>query len=379
MLIVTIILCISIGLLLLEKWLTQRSIRNLQLRIHVNGSRGKSSVTEYIAAGIFNAQSDVMAKITGIIPTTIHNGKEQIIKRTGVARVQEQINIIRFAAKKKVKTLVLECMSVSPELQRLESSVFQPDIYVITNIRDDHREVMGKSIEEQAQSICNAIPKNCTVITNQHQFLNKIRESAARINSRVVTAKDLNTELLEKLPHGVFSENVALALTVCDSAGINSKLAEEGIMKRLLNSKSPLFSIDYDNKKIRFLNAFSVNDVESTDSFVSRWKNNLGYNGNISVIFNTRADRPLRTDLLAGWIANSAPPTEHIIITGNHVNRAKHSLLKAGADIEKIHAWGGKQLRNFKANLFSTVSDGSLVIGVGNIGGDGFYILNELK
>jgi NAD(P)H-hydrate repair Nnr-like enzyme with NAD(P)H-hydrate epimerase domain len=54
-------------------------------------------------------------------------------------------------------------------------------------------------------------------------------------------------------------------------------------------------------------------------------------------------------------------------------------LLKAGADIEKIHAWSGKQVKNLKANLFSTVSDGSLVIGVGNIGGDGFYILNELK
>ncbi len=379
MLIVSILLSIIFAMLIFEKSTVQRSVSNLQLRIHVNGTRGKSSVTEYIAAGIFMAQPEVMAKITGIIPTIIHNGAEQNIKRAGVARVQEQFYTIRLAAKMKAKSLILECMSISPELQRLESRFFKPHIYVITNIKDDHREEMGKRLEDQANSICNAIPANCTVITNELRYLDKIKEIATANNSLVVSPQPLKPELLKRLPFGIFPENISLALAVCDVAGINYELAEQGIINRILSSKSPLFSINYDSKEIKFLNAFAVNDVDSTGSFLKHWQKNLGNNGKISVILNTRADRPIRTDLFAGWISDISSSLSNIIVTGDHVNRAKYSMLKAGVDKGKIYIWQSKHLKRLKENLFNTIDDGSLVVGVGNIGGDGFTILSELK
>ena len=83
--------------------MVRRSIRHLSLRVLVNGTRGKSSVTEYVAAGISGSQADVMGKVTGIIPTIIYRGKKTAIKRQGVARVQEQVNIIRLAGKRNVK------------------------------------------------------------------------------------------------------------------------------------------------------------------------------------------------------------------------------------------------------------------------------------
>ena len=379
MLIVSILLSIIFAMLIFEKSTVHRSVSNLQLRIHVNGTRGKSSVTEYIAAGIFMAQPEVMAKITGIIPTIIHNGEEQIIKRAGVARVQEQFYTIRLAAKMKAKSLILECMSISPELQRLESRFFKPHIYVITNIKDDHREEMGKMLEDQADSICNAIPANCTVITNELRYLDKIREIATANNSLVVSPQPLKPELLKRLPFGIFPENISLAIAVCDVAGFNYELAEEGIINRILSSKSPLFSINYDSKEIKFLNAFAVNDVDSTSSFLKHWQKNLGNNGKISVILNTRADRPIRTDLFAGWISDISSSISNIIVTGDHVNRAKYSMLKAGVDNGKIYIWQSKHLKRLKKNLFNMIDDGSLVVGVGNIGGDGFTILSELK
>ena len=379
MLIVSILLSIIFAMLIFEKSTVQRSVSNLQLRIHVNGTRGKSSVTEYIAAAIFMAQPEVMAKITGIIPTIIHNGAEQNIKRAGVARVQEQFYTIRLAAKMKAKSLILECMSISPELQRLESRFFKPHIYVITNIKDDHREEMGKRLEDQANSICNAIPANCTVITNELRYLDKIKEIATANNSLVVSPQPLKPELLKRLPFGIFPENISLALAVCDVAGINYELAEQGIINRILSSKSPLFSINYDSKEIKFLNAFAVNDVDSTGSFLKHWQKNLGNNGKISVILNTRADRPIRTDLFAGWISDISSSLSNIIVTGDHVNRAKYSMLKAGVDKGKIYIWQSKHLKRLKKNLFNMIDDGSLVVGVGNIGGDGFTILSELK
>jgi poly-gamma-glutamate synthase PgsB/CapB len=379
MLIVTIILVILISSLILEKWLTQKSVDSLQLRVHVNGTRGKSSVAEYIAAGLSNNQQDVMAKITGIVPAIIHNGERRSIKRFGVARVQEQMNIIRLASRKRVKFLVLECMSLAPELQLLESSVFKPHIYVITNIKDDHREEMGKTIEEQSDSICDAIPGNCTVITNETRFIDKIKGRAKSRNSSVISLQESNKETLSLLPDGVFSENVSLALTVCKKAGIDHKQAEEGILKYISKSKSPLTVVNYRNEEIRFLNAFSVNDVASTEYFLTGWEKKTGHKGKISVLLNTRADRPIRTDLFAVWIANRTPSIDKIIITGDHSHRAKYSMLRAGVDKEKIFIWKKKQLINIKRNLFDIVCNGSLLAGVGNIAGHGFDIINELQ
>jgi poly-gamma-glutamate synthase PgsB/CapB len=379
MLIVTIILGIIISWLIFEKRLTQKSVCSLQLRVLVNGTRGKSSVTEYIAAGLSNTQKDVMAKITGIVPTIIHNGEKRPIRRFGVARVQEQINVIRLASKKRVECLILECMSLAPELQRLESSVFIPHIYVITNIKDDHREEMGKSLEEQSDSICNAIPENCTVITNETRFFYKIKEKAQIRKSTVISLQELGNETYAWLPDEIFPENISLALAVCKAAGIDRKQAEEGIQKCLSKSKSPLTTVNYRNKDIRFLNAFSVNDVDSTEYFLAHWEKKIGHDGKISVLLNTRADRPLRTDLFAGWIASKTSSIDKIIVTGDHSNRAKYSMIKAGVDKGKIFIWRKKLLSNLKRNLFDIVCDGSFVAGVGNIAGNGFYIINELQ
>lgn len=378
MIIAAVILCIILGFLMIEKSVVQRSVGNLQLRIHVNGTRGKSSVTEYIAAGLFGSRQEVMAKITGIIPKIIHNGTEIPIKRTGGARVQEQYDVIRFAARKKVKNLILECMSIDPELQRMESSVFKPHIYVITNIKDDHREEMGENIEQQAEAICNAIPANCTVITNEIRFLDLIREHASGKGSKVIVPKMSYQEAAESLPFGVFPENIDLALTVCDVAGAEGLMAREGILKYVQNRESPLKTINYNTGKIFFLNAFAVNDVESTSIFIDHWLDKIGYQGKVNLMFNTRADRPVRTDLFAGWIAKSLMAFENIILTGDHAMRARFSLIKAGFEEGKLVVWRSGQIENLKESLLRVVGDGTIVVGVGNIGGEGFNILNKL-
>jgi len=379
MLIISIILILLLSLLIIEKRMLQKSIRFMSLRIHVNGTRGKSSVTEYVAAGIASSRHEVMAKITGIIPSTIHNGFIQPVNRTGAARVQEQVNILRLAFRKKVKTMVMECMSIAPELQKLEGSIFKPHFYVITNIRDDHREEMGKDIESQAEAICNAIPANCKVITSERQFLKKIEEKASALNSTVITTGELEDRLRKRLPYGIFPENVSLALTVCKEAGIDPELAEKGIMNWISNIKSPVITIHAGGKKIRFLNAFSVNDIYSTESFIGHWKEVSDYTGRLSIILNTRADRPVRTDLFSEWIAGNIRSFDKIILTGNHRKRAKYKLSRSGVEKEKVICWNRGEIRNPLKSLVSSVEDGSFVTGVGNIGGEGFHIINELR
>jgi len=79
------------------------------------------------------------------LPTYSLNEKSFQIKRKSAARVTEKFKMIKRAAKNNVDAIILECMSIKPELQIIESKVLNPHYYVITNIREDHLEELGIS------------------------------------------------------------------------------------------------------------------------------------------------------------------------------------------------------------------------------------------
>ena len=60
------LLLISIGLI--EYSIHQKVLETIPLRIHVNGTRGKSSVTRLIAAGLREGGIRTFAKTTGTAP-----------------------------------------------------------------------------------------------------------------------------------------------------------------------------------------------------------------------------------------------------------------------------------------------------------------------
>ncbi len=374
-----VILCISIGFLIVERMIVNKSVTAINLRVHVNGTRGKSSVTEYIAAGLLSPDANIISKITGVIPAVGSGEKKDVLFRLGVARVQEQFDIMRYAARKKADSMVLECMSVSPELQQLESRIFKPHIYVITNIKDDHREVMGNTIDDQARSICRAIPNNCRVVTSESNYISLIRETAEKKNSLVVLTDIPDKTCLRDLPGGVFSDNVALALTVCREAGLDMKKATERIISFIEKTESPLFTVRYGEKEISFLNGFPVNDIDSTRSFIDHWRSEISYERNYSVLLNTRADRPFRTDQLVGLINEMSVSIDHVFISGTHFRRAASRLKNSFTCKNRIHRCKKTDIPRIKKIIADRVPDKSLVIGIGNIGGGGSTIIEMLK
>lgn len=377
MIFLIIILLVTLCILLVERLAIARYVSTIDLRIHINGTRGKTSVAEYIAAGLQSTGHGVMLKVTGVKPVLNHDGVSTDIKRRGGARVQEQFSVLRQAYLRGVKNMVLECMSISPELQRLESRVYKPHIYVITNIKDDHREVMGYNLDDQVEAICSAIPPDCTVITNETLFLENIRKAAGLVGSEVIVPESLDNQIIEELPFGVFHENISLALSVCDQAGVDSILVREGVIKSAGIMENPLVFLKRGEKELSFLNGLSVNDVGSTISFIDHWQSKIEYNDKYSIILNTRHDRPLRTDQFTSWIADSKNTIDKIIITGTHAHRAKKRLIGSGFIREKVHIW---KLRDISVeSLFGIVKPNTMVIGIGNIGGMGQKIIRELK
>lgn len=375
MIISLILFFIVLALLIGEAIIINKSARALRLKVHVNGTRGKSSVTKYIAAGFREANLKTYGKVTGEIPSLILNdGKIEEIKRKGPARVQEQFNIIRKAKKNHIDALVLECMSIDPALQRVESNFYKPHIYVITNIRDDHREKMGDTIEEQIFSICNAIPKKSVVITLKSNYSHIIEKIALLRNSTFIEAIELEQKEINLIPSSAYESNVRLALTVCQESGIPRKIAFAGILKQLDITISPVYSFSLKNQQSYFLNAFSVNDIETTNEYLSHWKHTLEIQDSISIVFNTRADRPLRTDLFAEWIKANANSISSVALIGDHKARASRILKHTNI---KVHKIANSQNKNIKQAILDKEIKSKLIVGIGNIKGLGYQIINE--
>ena len=79
-----------------ESYYHTMSVNNIPHRIHVNGTRGKSSVVRLIAAGLREGGLKVFAKTTGSCPRVIdQNGIDHEIVRLRSASIGEQIKYIR--------------------------------------------------------------------------------------------------------------------------------------------------------------------------------------------------------------------------------------------------------------------------------------------
>ena len=379
MIITAAILVMVLLLMIGESLIINSCVNQIGVKIHVNGTRGKSSITKYIYAGIKEDHLKVLAKITGEIPTLYKpDGSHSVIKRRGSARVQEQFNILRKAKKEEVDAMVLECMSIDPVLQKLESSFYKPCIYVICNIRDDHREKMGDTFEEQLQSICSAIPKNSKVIAGDSDYVETIKKYTKTQNSKFINAISLTEAERNLIPKTAHEINVQLALTACIEAGISRDKAFKGILKQIDSEGSPLYPISQTQNPQYFLNAFSVNDIASVHEYLEHWTSELKIKEKLTVVFNTRSDRPLRTGLFIDWIKSYDEHIEKVILIGDHKLRA-HRLLKAAKqniNTKIIRSTSKHSLNNM---ILENAANSKLIVGIGNIKGHGYQIINEFS
>ena len=168
------IFILIITFIVIEKVLHERRLNRIPMRIHVNGIRGKTSVTQLVAAMLRKAGIRTLAKTTGNEPVLIYpDGHEEIISRRGPPRIQEQIQFIKKAAKLNVGAVVAECMALDPQLQLVsEEQMIKSTLGVITNVRPDHLEVMGWDLDDIAESLSQSIPRDGMLVTGDPKYFN---------------------------------------------------------------------------------------------------------------------------------------------------------------------------------------------------------------
>src|SRR5258708_1222581 len=94
-------------------WRHRRNLRAIPVRIHVAGTRGKSTTTRLIAAGLRADGLRVVAKTTGTEPRLIvPDGSEVAWPRRGPPSVREQTQFFAEAVRLRADAAVVGCMAV---------------------------------------------------------------------------------------------------------------------------------------------------------------------------------------------------------------------------------------------------------------------------
>ena len=100
---------------IIEKRQISASVKKIDLRVNVNGIRGKSTATRFITAILDAAGYRVVGKTTGTSARMILWGrsKEHVIKRRPVGpNIGEQISVLKKAAKMNANALVLSLIHI---------------------------------------------------------------------------------------------------------------------------------------------------------------------------------------------------------------------------------------------------------------------------
>lgn len=306
------------GLLGLGAWERDRRDRAraaIPIRVHVNGTRGKSTVTRLIAGALREAGIRTVAKTTGTAPRLIlPDGSERPVRRRAPASIREQLWLLREAHRLDAGALIVECMAVHPDLQMVsEREMVAATIGVITNARLDHAEVMGSDEGDVARALAGTVPLGGAVVlgSDPGPWREVVAREAARRRAEVLTASD-DEPAMDSLRLPPWQRpNYAVALAVTRRLGVPDDLALRGMVSAVPDPGScTVRSVRVANRSLDVIDASAANDPASFRHLVGRLtERDL-------VVFNHRGDRPLRLRQFAEsglW----ADPRVAVLVTGD--------------------------------------------------------------
>lgn len=363
-----------------------RHLSKLKTRIHVNGTRGKSSVTRLIAAGLRAGGVRTCAKTTGTLARMIlPDGKEYPIFRPAGANVIEQLRIVRTAVQFQAEALVIECMAVQPAYQAIsELKMVRGTHGVITNARADHLDVMGPGEEDVALALAATTPKCGKLYTTEPRHLPIFEMAAKDRGSSLVAVGQEEVAAVGPTDLAGFSylehaENVALALKVCADLGVERSTALAGMWAA---SPDPgvltAVTLDFFGRRIIFVNAFAANDPESTGRIWRDAALRFPEAQKKIALVNCRADRADRSRQL-GEACLSWGLADHYVLIGTGTYIFAKAAIDEGLDPSRITYAEDRRTEEVFETLVELSGTSALIIGLANIGGMGLDVVRFFK
>ena len=290
----------------LERENHKNKMKDLKVRVHVNGIRGKSSVTRLMAGVLRAGEYNTLAKVTGNSPNIINQAGDDIpIIRKGPANILEQVKIVNEHVNEKTDAVVLECMAIKPKFQKfLEEQVINADISIIANIREDHMEEMGHTLEEIAESLSSTLPKKdgyCITSEDNPKLREILAQKCKKRGTKFYNALNykVSDSYMKKFKHREYKPNVQLGVALADILGIpKNKAMDEMLLVKPEKEASVVKKFLFGDKKLIWSNMFSINDKESCElNLKSIYEEEECTEKDTAhvCILNNREDRPDRT------------------------------------------------------------------------------------
>jgi poly-gamma-glutamate synthase PgsB/CapB len=355
----------------------QKRIYSIPIRIHINGTRGKSSVTRLVGAGLRAGGISTITKVTGTFPRLIiEDGTETYIHRKSSANIIEQLSIVKYAYKRKVKALVMECMALQPQYQTItEKHMIHSNVSVMTNIRLDHVDIMGHTLPEIAETLGRTIPKNEHLFSAEYIIPDTLKEIADKRNtkSHFVDSQLISQEEMKGFSYIEHRENVALSLAICEHLDVDRKVALKGMYDAIPDSGAlRRYTVNAFSKQLFFYNAFAANDPDSTYMVWDKIKNEIGIEGARIILLNTRQDRLDRAKQLADMAARKfSDDIDYLFLIGQSTEVVENMAIGYGFPKSKIINLGWTTPPIVFEKVLSVTAKQSTIVAIGNMGGMG--------
>jgi gamma-polyglutamate synthase len=363
------------------------NLRRIPIRIHVNGTRGKSSVTRLLTAALNRAGIRTFGKTTGTLPRMLTpDGREYPVYRPGGrANVLEQRRIVALARQADAQAIVIECMALQPKLQWLsESKLVQATHGVITNAREDHLDVMGPGEQDVAKALAGMTPPGNKLFTADVRNIGIFKGACDDRGTMLIETDEADVagvcdEDMAGFSFHEHKENVALVLSICEDLGIGRKDALAG-MWDVVPDEGALksFEVNFYGRQLCFVNGFAANDPESTEQI---WKMSLGLYPEAErriAVFNTRLDRPQRSQQLAEAYAKW-PQADAVLIMGTGTYIFAREAIKRGIDGMAFVLLEGATAAQVFETLVGVSGKSSVICGMANIAGAGLDLVHYFE
>jgi len=274
----------------------------------------------------------------------------------------------------------MECMAVMPALQELNQQMFvQSQIGVLCNVREDHLDEMGPTLDDVARSLSRAMPVGGVCVTAGRERRMLLEQEASRRDSKLVAVEPHSVTDAEMRGFGyiTFKENVAIALAVAAELGVCRTDALRGMYAAPPDPGAlTVTSYDVGGAMVSLANIFAANDPRST---VMNFRHLLARGGlqrPCLTVINCRPDRIKRNAQMGAIVDELA--TDVLFLIGHPTKSARAGI---------PHGWRGKIVdlggaQRDPAEIWHAIAAhaprGGTVTAVGNIHGQGEHLLDYI-
>lgn len=234
----------------------RRRLADVDTRIVVSGSRGKSTVVRWLHDVFHERGYDTYAKVTGTTPVSIHNGTEHEIPRPEQVRLYENERELRKYTP--VDVAIFENQGIRQYTTRLVTQEFvRPDVVFLTNVREDHLGTLGNDRFSIARALVRAVPPEIPIVSGeQDPAVRRYIDAESRRRGGEIT----HVELPPRLTNSPGMECVH---------GLNEVLAavdEPPLSWRRIQTYRRQFGVSWRRLEGGLVyNASDANDVQSTE------------------------------------------------------------------------------------------------------------------